>query len=236
MKTEPIADLSAQVARLIDESAAEAHGVQRIAQLGQLLKDGKLKTEQVMALLRAWMYCAPIQWEQVKDQVWASDKERDENCFPFLQGDLLRCGFVQQVGVALSAQRHQLWLARTPTCDLVRKPFIQLAPVFQVFRGDKQTDPNTFNLLRTASFFSTTVRFPLPPLPDDGEDVLGYFADLTEPCFLLGDDRRRVTVLSSLSLRGWHLWNLCLKHGETRANMADEIRIRSITSKTDASP
>lgn len=224
MKTEVQPDLAAQLATLIDDAADEAHGVQALAALATLLKGGKLKTDQVLALLAAWMYCEPITWESTQD-VWSSAEEREANRFPFLQGDLLRCGFVQQVGIAQSEQRHQLWLARTPTCDVVRKPFIQLAPVFPVRNADRGTD--LFNALRGAAFFQSAVRFPLPRMTSDDTDVIGYVVDLTEPCFLLGEDRQRATVLQSLSLRGWHLWSLCLKHAETRANMADEIRIRS---------
>ena len=61
----------------------------------------------------------------------------------------------------------------------------------------------------------------------DAQNVLGYFAEFEESFFLEQEFKFSTTPMASLSLMEWHLFNATIQQLETRANMMEEVVMRS---------
>lgn len=58
-----------------------------------------------------------ISWNTVKDAVWKDAAAQDANRFAFLQGDVIGTTTVLALGMAETAQEHDLWLVLSPDCE-----------------------------------------------------------------------------------------------------------------------
>jgi hypothetical protein len=64
-------------------------------------------------------------------------------------------------------------------------------------------------------------------MKSDSQNVLGYFAEFEEPFFLEEEFKYGAVSRASLSLLGWHLLNAAVQQLETRANIQEELQLRS---------
>ena len=96
------------------------------------------------------------------------------------------------------------------------------------YKAAESPNNKLYMAFKTALYFKTSQRFPLPSLNSDQANVLGYFADFEEPFFLEDEFKFLATPICSLTISGWHLFNAIIQQLETRANMDEEIRIRSV--------
>jgi len=211
--------------KLIEKISNESHGVESLKEVKGYLVSNYKKTQQAIeGFLEPEILKEPIRWEDVKDKVWCSDETRNVNKFSFIQGDVLVTSKVLRLGTSEYNQDYDLWIVRSPSCDCVRGKFVRVSPIIEVV--DKKS--SDFNNFRTALYFSTPNRFPLPKsILDDGKDRMGYYADLLEPFFLKEEDKDDVVVLKSLSANGWHLLNAVSLNLESRANVDEELKFRT---------
>lgn len=127
-----------------------------------------------------------------------------------------------------------LWLVLSPDCDCVRGKCIKLAPVFSAEKEDEDYGVHKGNLA-LAFKLSSPKFFPV------GGDILnngadGYYADLSEPYFLQGENKYAAGAVFSLNKEGWHLLNAFLKESETRADIVEGERLRTTKPKLHSVP
>ena len=214
--------------QLIDKIGKNAHGNNDILELRNVIK--KAKPTEIITYLRTNLIREPIHWEDVRDKVWQQEEERNKNKFPFLQGDIISSSFVCRLAQSRSTMLHSLWIVCTPSCDIVRKKFIRVAPLFPVLNDYKEAGSiynHIYLTFKTALYLTSFQRFALPSMLHDKPNILGYFSEFEEPFFLEQEFKFSTTPIASLTLKGWHMFNACLQQLETRANMSEEILMRS---------
>lgn len=210
---------------IIEKIAKESHGVGSLAELKIFLTKTFKKTQNAKEkFLENEFIREPILWEDVKGKVWDTEEERDANKFSFIQGDIISTTKVLRLGTSEYNQRHDLWIVRSPSCDCVRSQYVKVSPVIEVVNKNAPK----YNSFKTALFFATPNRFPLPKsILDAGETREGFYVDLVEPFFLEQKDKEDAVVLKSLSQNGWHLFNALSVNLESRANVKEETLFRS---------
>ncbi len=172
--------------------------------------------------LSAILFQEPIQWESVKDRIWANDEaKQDANRFDFLQGDIVDTTMVLAPGIADSEQTHSLWLVLSPDCDAVRATYVSVAPVFEITTELK-------------SWYATALKlgshrfFPIPFIIGDAPKK-NYFADLTKPYFIHESGKKFAIPIASLQVDGWHLLNALVQEKETRSvDIQEAVKIRTL--------
>lgn len=210
---------------IIEKISKEAHGNPSLKEVNPFLAKNFINTDKaITGFLNVEIVRDPIKWETVKEAVWGTPKEQDDNKFHFVQGDIISTSKVLRLGTSEYNQEHDLWVVRAPSCDCVRAEFVRVSPVIEV------TDKNAtnFNEFRTALYFTTPNRFPIPSsILDDGEKRFAFYADLIEPFYLKAEDKEDVIVLKSLQPNGWHLFNAVNGNLQSRANVEEELKFRS---------
>lgn len=217
-----------ELEKLIFKIGENAHGHSGVLELKNLLR--KAKPHEVINFWKSQGIKEAITWEKTKEKIWVTKELQDNNKFPFLQGDIISTGYVSRLAQSRSSISHSSWIVCTPSCDIVRRKFVRVAPLFQVHQDHREASSPHHALylaFKTALYFTTFQRFFVPPMKEDNVNVLGYFADFEEPYFLEEEFKYSATQKMSLSLIGWHLFNASLQQLETRANMEEEIKIRS---------
>jgi len=214
--------------KLIADLAKSCHGSAELRAVKGFLANDLKKTSQREAFLFPKLVQAAITWDAVKDTVWADAEKREENRFPFLQGDVIGTTTVLALGMAEITQDHDLWLVLSPDCDCVRSSYVRVAPVFAVKKGPKVDNDRTQRFGYSLKLASPKA-FPLPPLPGDiDQDLRGYFADLETPYFIAADDKGLATSYASMTMAAWHLLNGLIQENETRAaDIAEATAIRT---------
>jgi hypothetical protein len=76
------------------------------------------KTSKILPILKSFMLKEPILWEDVKNRVWSSEKEREDNKFYFLQGDLISTSRLVTVDEARTQHDFFFCVVRQPSCEL----------------------------------------------------------------------------------------------------------------------
>lgn len=214
--------------KIILKIGENAHGNNDIIELKNALR--KAKPQEIISFWKKYGIRETINWNLIKEKIWQNEEEQNKNQFPFLQGDIISSTFVSRLAQSRSTISHSLWIVCTPSCDIVRRKFIRVAPLFQVLNDYKEATSSYHKFylaFKTALFYTTFQRFSLPPMDQDNSNVLGYFAEFEEPFFLENEFKFSVTPVDSLTLMGWHLFNASLQQLETRANMKEEILMRS---------
>lgn len=215
------------------------HGPQGSACLDQV-KDlmRRLKYKKTIPFLRECMCSEPVIWSEVKDMVWDSLEEQNQNKFEFIQGDLIISSLVRLPGQAEMTQAHKSWVVISPTCDAIREDYIRVAPAFEVresFKNGSEEEKEYYTNFRYASEMVSIPFFPYIPFKDDDDDdeggFLGYFVDLTIPGFLMGKDKGSAVAHYSLTREGWNLLNMHIQRKMTRATLGDELAFRQSASK-----
>jgi len=210
---------------IIKQLEETAHGVAGVVALSAFIKKTYKKTEDAISLfLEKEFMIDPLQWETIKGKVWETAALQDSNKFHFLQGDLISTTLVKRLGAAESNQEYNLWIVKSPSCDCVRSPYIQVAPVIRV--DDKGGD--NYNRFKSALFFTAPSRFALPKDVDAAHTpTYGYYADFTEPYFLSREDKVHAKVLKSLSYNGWNMFCSVIVNLDGRANLDEERKART---------
>lgn len=219
----------------IEELSNSAHGNAALVKvkdfISSTLNKAKKKVPQRVDFLSPLLVTNPILFEDVKDKVWSNQEDRENNQYPFLQGDVVKTTTVLRLSESLSVNQHDLWLVITPSCDIVRKNFIQVVPLYKVYQGDLKSDPQSkqrFDMFALGLKLATPRAFSIPRLPSWDLDVLGAVAMFDSlPSFIEKSDKGLAAPQASLTLYGWHLLNAFLQEFQTRANMFDELKIRS---------
>ncbi|MBS1983807.1 MAG: hypothetical protein JST16_06520 [Bdellovibrionales bacterium] len=213
---------------ILSALAGDAHGSHHIATLKDFFES--MGTSKAAKILAKFMTQEPVRWTEVKERTWPEAGKAEENQFWFIQGDLISSQLVLLPGITPSRQTHPHWLVLSPTCDVIRADYINLAPAYAVkksFKAGSEDEKDIYNNFNLAVRFRTSAFFPISFLKEDDPDFLGYLVDLREPAFLGPDsDRSGVVVIASLTVEGWHLLNICLKERQTRANLEEEISMR----------
>ena len=165
---------------------------------------------------------SPRRWHEVKAQIWDSVEEQDTNQFPFLQGDIIKTKLaVGPLGGRES--HHDLWLVMSPDCDVVRHPFVRIAKVFTVRDEDPKDNVNRQRYSLAMKFGHN--EFPLPIVKPA---IRGYVADLGVPYFLERENCNMAISIHSLTLNAWHILNAVVHHRETRADVEEGSKLRSV--------
>lgn len=213
---------------LIKELARSCHGSTELKAVKSFLAKDLVKTADRESFLLPKLLQQAIIWDEVKKSVWPDKPTQDANHFQFLQGDVIGTTMVLALGTAESNQDHDLWLVLSPDCDCVRAKYVRVAPVFEVFKGQKSEVEKTQRFGYTLKLASTKA-FPLPPIPGDSDpDLRGYFADLEEPFYINKSDMGFATPYAPMTVEGWHLLNGLIQENETRAaNIAEATAIRT---------
>ena len=216
---------------LIDALATSCHGSTELVAVREFLGNKLKKTAQREQFLLPRLMKDPILWDGVKDHVWPESDRQHANRFAFLQGDIIGTTTVLALGMAETSQEHELWFVLSPDCDCVRASYVRVAAVFAVSSGltaDKDRTTYFTNSLR----LHTPRAFPLPRLPGDDDPALrGYFADLETPYYLLKEDKGLATPYASMTVAGWHLLNGLLQDKETRADIAEAVKLRTAPAR-----
>ncbi len=212
---------------LVKKLTENAHGVAYFSEVKNFLSKNLKSTSKRLTFLDPFLSVSPISWEKVKDLVWTEQKDRDDNKFHFIQGDIIETTTVGGIGKVRSTNEHTLWLVLSPDCDCIRASYIRVAPVFSVNKGDSDNYGKFKEFMSAAARFNSPKYFPLGIDPfEDGSE--GLFADLTEPYFIAKSDKEIVTIHYSMKVVGWHLLNAVIKESETRANIQEGEKIRSV--------
>ena len=93
-----------------------------------------------------------------------------------------------------------------------------------------EIEKTIFNNFALALKFHSHRLFPLPYIQQDNSGkFVGFFSDFSSlPSFIEKREIGLATPIASLTLNGWHLLNALLKESETRANMKEEIIMRTV--------
>lgn len=228
-----MSEISEIIEEQLQSGFLNAHGSYAFEQIAAGLR--KKKTAKVLEYFYGQFFQDPIAWEDVKDRVWSTDREREENKYPFLQGDIIQTSAVVSLAQSRGMQKHDLWMVCSPTCDIPRgADYIRVAKIFRVDKSDiDSTKIDTpayedFKKLVLGVKFSSNKYFPIPPFPKDSADTFGYFADLVTPYYL---ERKNIGLgipKYSLKFSAWHILNMFLMHSGTRSNPRDEPKIRCL--------
>ena len=209
---------------LIKDMETSAHGSKSLQDLRAFLKDNFSKTSARKDFMLSRLFKESISWDVVKDHVWPSEQDRQNNNFLFLQGDIIRTQMVLHPGSSESTQNHDLWMILSPDCDCVRSEWIRVAPVFLVTATDKDsTDRFGLALKLHHKFFPIDKNFS-----DADAAAIGYYADLISPSYITAEFKAFATPVLSMSLEGWHILNSVIQDSTTRAlNIEEAVKIRS---------
>ncbi len=196
--------------------ADSAHGVDALEQVKVLMK--RIKKEERVELLAAYLFRTAIVWDEVKNVIWPDETLRNKNKFDLLQGDIIETTMVARIGSAMSGSKHDLWMVLSPDCDCVRSPFITVAPIFfsdSTLDGEDAIKRNKDNFSLSLAL-GTLKFFPVSKCLF-GDHCEHYYADFTEPYFLHESNKASVTVHFSMRKHGWHILNALVKHKDSRA-------------------
>jgi hypothetical protein len=215
--------------------AENAHGCKELKDVAAFcsnrLNKVKKKLPERAAFFENIICRDPIHFEKVKDIIWKDPSVQEQNQFPFLQGDIVQTTVVSTLGNPLSVQELDLWLVLTPSCDIVRREYIQVTPLFEVKVSNADQTSTEKKILDSFALglkFVSSRLFAYPKKLHEDPIVLGYVADLsTSPSYIMKKNTGFAVQKASLTLEGWHLLNAVLKENETRANIEEEIKIRS---------
>jgi hypothetical protein len=230
-------ELKEEFLSTIKEFALDAHGCCLLEPIRKFFAEkfniAKKKVADRALFLSSLILCDPIRFIDVKNQVWTTDEEQEKNNFPFLQGDVVQTISVSVLGQVSSLLAHKNWIILTPSCDVVRKDFIRVAPVYLVedfFIKGTNEQKNLYNMFALGLKFANHRFFSLPTLLQGNNTILGGVADFSAvPAFIKREHARLATPITSLTLYGWHLFNAVIQENETRANFSDELKIRNIS-------
>lgn len=223
----------ARFERISRRMGRRSHGIAPYPRLLKLLFGDLSRAERVSFLPH--LFRSPISWNEAAPHVWETDRERADNRFPFLQGDVLQS--IHPIGVPGRGRwrdaesrddQDDVWMVLSPDCDCVRLDLVALAPVYLV-RHDHQVR-GRLGVFRETVAFARFYRFPVPPLPGDDPAVLGYVADFREPFFL---DTKTIDPtlhkrLATMTPAAWHVLNAMLFHDLTRADRGEGERVRAV--------
>lgn len=183
----------------IDALGKSIHDDSIFGEIKSILSSFK-KTAQRRQLLASHMLQDVISFDDVKDQLWESEKDRQDNYFPFLQGDIVSTKSVLIPGLAHSGGDHSLWIVKSADCDIARvEPFVEVSPIFPVFLDKSKNSDEVSSKWAAAWNLGSDRSFPIPPLQcdDDQSDIAGYIADLTSPGFIKRADFHLVSPINS---------------------------------------
>lgn len=217
--------------QIISDFDGTTHGNANYSSFSEITREIN-KTSKIIPILNSFMLINPVKWDDINGKIWTDEKTRLENQFYFLQGDLLRTNRIVTIDEARSENEFEYCVARQPTCELIKgrseeHRIFRVSPCQIVRKDDINSNRKKYDSFAIACRFNSPKFFPLPPLVDDQEDVLGYIIYLSLPYFLTEKDAADAVQLSSLSISGWHLFNAAIQHAETRANMIDELKLRT---------
>jgi hypothetical protein len=186
----------------------------------------------IAKLYEQFLLSEPTEWENVKDKVWPNEQLKNENKFLFLQGDIIETTDIASVGTIRSDITQSLWMVLNPSCEMIAgrgmesNRLFRVAPVTQVTFDEKQGKSENSQILQLSYKLKKPNCFPLSQLPGDDSTIFGGFAYLDARFFLEEEKCSSVVKIASLTLEGWHLFGAAIQNATTRANIADEEKIR----------
>lgn len=219
--------------RLANRIGRISHGVSPYPTLLQQLFGDLTKDERIAFVPK--LFRPPVYWEDAAHVVWATERERRANRFPFLQGDVIQSLFpvaVQGRGRRYDDEsredREDVWMVLSPDCDCTRRELVAVAPAYLVLR--KHARDGRMGAYRETAAFGRFHRFPVPALAGDDSGVVGYIADLREPFYL---ERKEIDFCSPkrlvmMTVPAWHILNAMLFHDWTRADRVEGERLRTL--------
>ena len=127
-------ELQEEFISCIEQLAESAHGCKELVSVRTFCKEKlnkhKKKIPERAKFLSDLMIRTPIRFEEVKEKVWSIEEEREKNRFPFIQGDIVKTTVVSTLGLPRSQQEIEYWIVLTPSCDIVRKEYVQVSPLY----------------------------------------------------------------------------------------------------------
>ena len=154
-----------------------------------------------------------------------------EDEFVLLQGDIIRTDAAYQLGERLVGRRYAI---ANSTCDLVagRREYIILLPLHPILR----TEPTAKAQLGELLSFRSNRRMYLPPLADDGPEVVGNALVFDGVAGARMEDVLFAERLASLSLVGWRIFGSHLRGVLTRAGESEVALRRAFAGETENNP
>jgi hypothetical protein len=224
--------LESEFAQVMGAIKQAAHGSPCLPQIRGFLEarlnKEKRKIRDRALFLGSRLLCDPIRFQEAGMRVWGDDLEK--NSFPFLQGDVITTLTVSIIGKSFFANPHNHWFVLTPSCDVVRKNFIRVAPVYLIedfFVEGTPEQRNLYNAFAIGLKVGNHRFFSLPIFPHGGSTILGGVVDLSfDPSFLAREHTALATPITSLTLDGWNIFNALVQEHETRANLEEEEKLR----------
>ena len=216
-------DSSTDVDQLARRLAPLSHGDDALVVLQEFLT-GLGSWSERQKFLNTHLLCAPIRYESVKPRLSA-----DPGPFFGLQGDIIRTDAALSLG---DRPRGASYAVATSTCDLMPsygRETVLLLPVVPVAQGG--SDEKLRRELGNLVSFRPKRYFYLPPLPDDGQDVLFNIVQLDPFAQARKDDVAVAERRASMTLIGWRVFGALLRSLEVREG-AGEIDIRRMGTES----
>lgn len=214
----PLAELEASLRNLSHENQA----VKIIQDFAQNL--GKTFKRQEFFNKKGVLIREPIFYQDVFQRGLI---EPAEDSFVLLQGDIVATDAAYFLGERITGSK---FIITSSTCDLIpgRRPYSTLLRISPIYKNNE----NAKTILSELLAFKSTRRMYLPPLPNDGSDVVGNAVEFDGVIQIRLEDLLISTRYASLSLVGWRIFGSMVRSIMVRTGDS-EVKMRSSLQEED---
>jgi hypothetical protein len=176
--------------------------------------------------LNKLLYTEAIQWEDVKDKTWENEEQRNNNRFPFLQGDLIISQFPRTISKYSNETDH--WIVLERTCGATRSTFIRVAPAIPIYaeyqHSNKQLEKDRWNKLCLSIKLKGSRFYFYPPYVNKKQEKqpLGYLCELEAPFHLERMHAESTRPVRSMNYPGWLIFKSFLQATEQVLDLKEE--------------